>query len=156
MIDCGTIDKELMHGLTWVLGIPVRERARTMNWREFLEWAKEAMQKAYDDAKCPHCGHRTLWPDNETLPYNCAKEIDEEITRLTKMQNAETVQQRDAHRRFVEIRTKMRGIAKRLSKTMQCNCDLDNWEPEKNTGHSWVCRIHKATLKEFHNGRSTA
>lgn len=27
---------------------------------------------------------------------------------------------------------------------MQCNCDLDNWEPERTTGHSWVCRIHKA------------
>ena len=26
---------------------------------------------------------------------------------------------------------------------LQCNCDLDNWEPEKDTGHSWVCRIHR-------------
>jgi len=26
---------------------------------------------------------------------------------------------------------------------MQCNCDLDNWEPEASTGHSHVCRIHK-------------
>lgn len=33
-----------------------------------------------------------------------------------------------------------------LEKTMQCNCDLDNWEPEQNTGHSWVCRIHEAAL----------
>ena len=31
----------------------------------------------------------------------------------------------------------------------QCNCDLDNWEPEKLTGHSWVCRIHKMTLEEL-------
>lgn len=30
---------------------------------------------------------------------------------------------------------------------LQCNCDLDNWEPEPDTGHSWVCRIHKA-IKE--------
>lgn len=29
---------------------------------------------------------------------------------------------------------------------LQCNCDLDNWEPEPETGHSWVCRIHKALL----------
>jgi len=27
---------------------------------------------------------------------------------------------------------------------MCCNCDLDKWEPERDTGHSWVCRIHKA------------
>jgi hypothetical protein len=26
---------------------------------------------------------------------------------------------------------------------MRCNCDLDNWEPLKSTGHSHVCRIHK-------------
>lgn len=25
-----------------------------------------------------------------------------------------------------------------------CNCDLDNWEPTSLTGHSHVCRIHKA------------
>ena len=36
------------------------------------------------------------------------------------------------------------GIVAELEKTMQCNCDLDNWEPERDTGHSWVCRIHKA------------
>lgn len=29
---------------------------------------------------------------------------------------------------------------------MQCNCDLDNWQPEKTTGHTWVCRIHKAAI----------
>lgn len=29
---------------------------------------------------------------------------------------------------------------------MRCNCDLDAWEPEKSTGHSWVCRIHKAAI----------
>ena len=31
----------------------------------------------------------------------------------------------------------------RNTKKMDCNCDLDNWEPERDTGHSWVCRIHK-------------
>ena len=34
---------------------------------------------------------------------------------------------------------------------MQCNCDLDNWEPEALTGHSWVCRIHKAAIKKCQN-----
>jgi len=27
---------------------------------------------------------------------------------------------------------------------MSCNCNLDSWQPEASTGHSWVCRIHKA------------
>ena len=26
---------------------------------------------------------------------------------------------------------------------VRCNCDLDNWKPERSTGHSHVCRIHK-------------
>lgn len=30
---------------------------------------------------------------------------------------------------------------------MRCNCDLDNWEPERSTGHSHVCRIHKRAMK---------
>lgn len=30
---------------------------------------------------------------------------------------------------------------------LRCNCDLDNWQPEPETGHSWVCRIHKAAMK---------
>jgi hypothetical protein len=41
----------------------------------------------------------------------------------------------------------MRERAEELkSNGMQCNCDLDNWVPEPNTGHSWVCRIHKSVL----------
>lgn len=37
-----------------------------------------------------------------------------------------------------------REKAVEFEETMQCNCDLDNWEPERSTGHSWVCRIHEA------------
>jgi hypothetical protein len=43
-----------------------------------------------------------------------------------------------------------REIAKELrANGMRCNCDLDNWEPERITGHSWVCRIHKEAIKAF-------
>ena len=38
-------------------------------------------------------------------------------------------------------------IAKELEDGgMRCNCDLDNWAPEQNTGHSHVCRIHKRAI----------
>lgn len=47
-----------------------------------------------------------------------------------------------------------REIAARLSKTIQCNCDLDNWEPERLTGHSRVCRIHKAATQELAKARA--
>lgn len=40
----------------------------------------------------------------------------------------------------------VRELAEEFAKTMQCNCDLDNWEPERSTGHSHVCRIHKAAV----------
>lgn len=30
---------------------------------------------------------------------------------------------------------------------MQCNCDLDNWQPEVDTGHSRVCRIRSAAIR---------
>lgn len=41
-----------------------------------------------------------------------------------------------------------REIAKELEKTIPCNCDLDRWQPEASTGHSWVCRIHKAAKEK--------
>lgn len=44
-------------------------------------------------------------------------------------------------------------IAKELEGIMQCNCDLDNWQPEASTHHSCVCRIHKAALKR-HKGET--
>jgi hypothetical protein len=39
---------------------------------------------------------------------------------------------------------KLRQAAAEAAETRQCNCDLDKWEPERSTGHSHVCRIHKA------------
>jgi hypothetical protein len=42
-----------------------------------------------------------------------------------------------------------REIAAELERTLQCNCDLDSWEPEKSTGHSCVCRIHKAATTQW-------
>lgn len=38
----------------------------------------------------------------------------------------------------------LKELASEFAKEMRCNCDLDNWEPESSTGHSCVCRIHKA------------
>ena len=40
-------------------------------------------------------------------------------------------------------------IVDELKKELQCNCDLDRWEPERETGHSWVCRIHKQAMQKF-------
>jgi len=40
----------------------------------------------------------------------------------------------------------LRDIAKKVATVYGCNCDLDNWQPEPSTGHSWVCRIHKQAI----------
>ena len=37
----------------------------------------------------------------------------------------------------------------------KCNCDLDNWQPERSTNHSWVCRIHKIALERYRNQKRT-
>jgi len=49
---------------------------------------------------------------------------------------------------------RLRLIVAQLKPHMQCNCDLDNWEPEQTTGHSWVCRIHRAAIEELRFGRN--
>ena len=50
-----------------------------------------------------------------------------------------------------ETRQQLRAAAARLKEGgMRCNCDLDNWQPENTTGHSWVCRIHKAAWAEVY------
>ena len=42
-------------------------------------------------------------------------------------------------------------VAELKAQGMRCNCDLDNWEPQRDTGHSWVCRIHKAAKARMSN-----
>ena len=42
-----------------------------------------------------------------------------------------------------------RKIAKELRETMRCFCDLDNWQPDRRTGHSCVCPIHKLTMERL-------
>lgn len=40
-------------------------------------------------------------------------------------------------------------VAEIKSEGIRCNCDLDNWEPERDTGHSWVCRIHREAKRRL-------
>jgi hypothetical protein len=45
----------------------------------------------------------------------------------------------------------LRDIVEEVKKSTKCFCDLDNWEPEIRTGHSWVCPIHKIAVERFRN-----
>jgi hypothetical protein len=44
---------------------------------------------------------------------------------------------------------RLNEIVKEIAENTQCNCDLDNWQPERNTGHSWVCTIHKKAISRY-------
>ncbi len=64
---------------------------------------------------------------------------------------------RTAYRETAELHgVRLRPIVLRLEGAMQCNCDLDKWQPEPSTGHSFVCRIHNAAIqqaKDTHEGK---
>ena len=45
-------------------------------------------------------------------------------------------------------------VAQLKAEGMRCNCDFDNWEPERDTKHSWVCRIHKAAKARMSGSRA--
>ena len=38
-------------------------------------------------------------------------------------------------------------IVKELEKSMRCFCDLDRWQPERETWHTLVCPIHKEAMR---------
>lgn len=43
----------------------------------------------------------------------------------------------------------MAQIVAEIKLTTRCNCDLDKWEPDPATGHSFVCRIHKQAVATY-------
>ena len=38
---------------------------------------------------------------------------------------------------------RLKELVSLLESELHCNCDLDNWQPEKSIGHSQVCRIYR-------------
>ena len=72
-------------------------------------------------------------------------QLDNELRRLAEGAAAEA--NNDALRALDIKHQQLHAIARRMKdEGMQCNCDLDNWEPEVDTGHSHVCRIHAASM----------
>lgn len=67
--------------------------------------------------------------------------------RDTRTQLKEQLRELKGDMARAERRERLHAKAKELRKEMQCRCDLDNWEPEYETGHSWVCPIHKRLME---------
>jgi len=86
--------------------------------------------------------HGEDWLTDDQIDDIVRDEIDnwKRAQRMNRWNRAKAKMLADA--RQAELRER----ANELSRTMQCNCDLDNWQPEPSTGHSWVCRIHKAAV----------
>jgi hypothetical protein len=107
-----------------------------------------------DDPICPHCGYIIIMPQimvavaerSDVLRCHVCSgkfQVNRNVTVTYTTQKLEPKPEQP------DIETQSKSpmeIAKSLEKTMRCNCDLDNWEPEKTTGHSWVCRIHIAAM----------
>ncbi|KKN05661.1 hypothetical protein LCGC14_1084940 [marine sediment metagenome] len=46
----------------------------------------------------------------------------------------------------------MTQIIRKLERKLQCNCDLDKWEPHPVTGHTLGCCIHDAAAEHLQAG----
>lgn len=99
----------------------------------------EKLQQYLEELKMKLSGSRAELAFVEGRCRYFQSHIDEVIAELNRRAAKQMNQDRNAE---------LYQIAKELSKTMQCNCDLDSWEPEAGTGHSHVCRIHKAALAQ--------
>ncbi len=44
---------------------------------------------------------------------------------------------------------KVEPIVKQVEREIQCNCDLDNYEPTDMTDHTITCDIHKEALYRY-------
>lgn len=48
------------------------------------------------------------------------------------------------------MKNRLREIVQELEESgLRCNCDLDKWEPDTRTGHSFVCRIHNRAMEAW-------
>lgn len=104
----------------------------------------------------PDAGYVTCMWCNHKVPKECTEELAEHILTCEKSPThklAGALKEREHERD--KLREQVRVLEGRLLREIvrgmetpriQCNCDLDNWEPEQNTGHSWVCDIHKQAL----------
>lgn len=81
---------------------------------------------------------RNFVPENPDPPVgdSSAQEIRESAIEARRL--AEETKAANKER----LRERVREAEKQLA----CNCDLDAWQPEPSTGHSHVCRIHKAAV----------
>lgn len=45
----------------------------------------------------------------------------------------------------------LKEIVKELEQRLHCNCDLDNFQPQVDTGHSFICRIDTSAREIYRN-----
>jgi len=96
----------------------------------------------------PHIDDADGWPRYYFLERNAKEECEAWMKKRNLWTQKKDLQATLKIKLLREI--KLRAIAKRIyDDGIQCNCDLDNWEPEKDSGHSCVCRIDKMARAEL-------
>lgn len=125
------------------------EEVKKQSWIDAAEAARDAIKRHCDgvgyveikhdtDDLCEHCG--SYWTANsDTYNGGCCAEDEKNSPEALAAARKDLARQEFA-KRATEIARELRASG------MGCNCDLDRWEPERSTGHSRVCRIHKAAV----------
>lgn len=112
---------------------PPEHDPNSLPWEEATTWT--TLVRIIDDEDRAEL--RRLLDEHE------AKQAADQAEK--KRRDREDAAKAQANKRCQELHQN----AAELRKVMGCNCDLDNWEPEVNTGHSWVCRIHKVAIGQM-------
>lgn len=95
--------------------------------------------------------HGPDWLTDEQLDEIVSQQVSEwRDTQRMNLRNRQIARKRaaDARAEIAKIVSQLRADG------MRCNCDLDNWQPEKSTGHSHVCRIHNIAMIRYREADS--
>lgn len=117
------------------------------NTIETLEHLTRAHDHAFALASNPFLGDIASDMMDDAQEAILEGEYETDPSELYPMYKELTAERDARQKRAAVPGISLLDIVTDIEKTMQCNCDLDAWEPERSTGHSWVCRIHKAAIE---------
>ena len=102
----------------------IEARAHRGGWQAVAKWHEAQCQEG-------HCGEDTT------------EKIIRQRRNIWHRESAAGIRTEARKNRLKDI------VAMLEAEGMRCNCDLDNWVPEIDTGHSWVCRINEEAVRRY-------
>lgn len=121
------------------------DKGRSVTYEEFCTWTPRRDLKDFPNASDPRLPYvfDLLWDIKFTSQLRNELQNHPEQHKIRKLMEEHNIKDP-----LEERNESLKQIVEECEKEMQCNCDLDNWQPENSTGHSWVCRIHKAAMRK--------